>query len=146
MISTRANRSALLKSKVDHLEYRLRELEAAAAELRSMLQAAEASPPLSPSYLSPHPRSEPRSPRLPFLKKALPLPVIKLVKVKALRRSTKFTPEALAQIEAWVGEGLSREQIAERLGTTLGSLQVSCSRKGVSLWAKNRARKEEEVA
>jgi hypothetical protein len=155
MISTRANQSALLKSKVDQLEHRLRELEASAVEIRSMISRVEASPPLSPSsFLAPHPAPEQRSPSVPILKKngqvlkkALPPPPprVKVVKIKKGHRKTKFTTEVMAKIEAWVAEGLTRLQIADRLGTTLGSLQVSCSRKGVSLWAKNRARRREVV-
>jgi hypothetical protein len=32
-----------------------------------------------------------------------------------------------------VAEGISRDEIANRLGVTVGSLQVTCSRKGISL-------------
>jgi hypothetical protein len=155
MMATKHNQSALLKSKVDQLEHRLRELEASAAEIRSMISRVEASPPLSPSsFLAPHPAPERRSPSVPILKKngqvlkkALPPPPpkVKVVKIKKGHCKTKFSAENLAKIQAWVAEGLGREQIAERLGTTLGSLQVSCSRKGVSLWAKNRGRRQEVV-
>ena len=48
-------------------------------------------------------------------------------------RPTKFTPERLQQIKKLVERGLSREQIAETIGVTLGSLQVTCSRLGISL-------------
>jgi hypothetical protein len=154
MMTTRQSQSALLKSKVDHLEYRLKELEASAVEIRLMISRVEASPPLSPSFLAPHPAPEQRSPSVPLLKKngqilkkALPPPPprVKVVKIKKGHRRAKFSAENLAQIQAWVEEGLTRLQIADRLETTLGSLQVSCSRKGVSLWAKNRPRRQEVV-
>jgi hypothetical protein len=48
-------------------------------------------------------------------------------------RSIRFTPERLEQIRNLVERGLSREQIAETIGTTLGSLQVTCSKMGISL-------------
>src|SRR6516225_8065554 len=48
-------------------------------------------------------------------------------------RPIKFTPERLRQIKNLVERGLSREQIAETIGVTLGSLQVTCSRLGISL-------------
>ena len=46
---------------------------------------------------------------------------------------TKFTPERIQQIKDLVERGKSREEIAELIGVTLGSLQVTCSRLGVSL-------------
>jgi hypothetical protein len=48
-------------------------------------------------------------------------------------RTVKFTPERFAQIKNLVERGLNREQIAETIGCTLGSLQVTCSRVGISL-------------
>ena len=48
-------------------------------------------------------------------------------------RPTKFTPERIQQIKNLVERGKSREEIAELIGVTLGSLQVTCSRLGVSL-------------
>jgi hypothetical protein len=48
-------------------------------------------------------------------------------------RPLKFTPERIEQIKNLVERGLSREQIAEMVGVTLGSLQVTCSRLGISL-------------
>jgi hypothetical protein len=46
---------------------------------------------------------------------------------------TKFTPERVQQIRNLVERGKSREEIAELIGVTLGSLQVTCSRLGISL-------------
>ena len=46
---------------------------------------------------------------------------------------TKFTPEKLGQIRTLVESGKSRHEIAELLGVTVGSLQVTCSRLGISL-------------
>jgi hypothetical protein len=48
-------------------------------------------------------------------------------------RQIKFTPERIQQIRNLVERGKSREEIAELIGVTLGSLQVTCSRLGVSL-------------
>jgi hypothetical protein len=49
------------------------------------------------------------------------------------RRPTKFTPERLEQIKDLVARGVDREEIARLLGVTVGSLQVTCSRFGISL-------------
>jgi hypothetical protein len=46
---------------------------------------------------------------------------------------TKFTPEKLGQITTLVERGKSRQEIAALLGVTVGSLQVTCSRLGISL-------------
>ena len=48
-------------------------------------------------------------------------------------RPTKFTPERLQQVRNLVERGESREGIAEILDVTVGSLQVTCSRLGISL-------------
>jgi hypothetical protein len=48
-------------------------------------------------------------------------------------RQTKFTPERLSQIVNLVERGRSREEIAELVGVTVGTLQVTCSRFGISL-------------
>ena len=48
-------------------------------------------------------------------------------------RRAKFTPQAIEKIKEFVGEGISRDEIANRLGVTVGSLQVTCSRLGISL-------------
>ena len=49
------------------------------------------------------------------------------------RPRRKFTPANLQKIKDWVAEGISREEIAKSLGATVGSLQVTCSRLGISL-------------
>lgn len=48
-------------------------------------------------------------------------------------RQTKFTPERMTQICNLVERGKSREEIAELIGVTVGTLQVTCSRLGISL-------------
>jgi hypothetical protein len=48
-------------------------------------------------------------------------------------RLTKFTPERIEQIKNLLERGKSREEIAELLDVTVGSLQVTCSRLGISL-------------
>ena len=49
------------------------------------------------------------------------------------RPGRKFTPANIQKIKDWVAEGISREEIAKSLGATVGSLQVTCSRLGISL-------------
>ena len=48
-------------------------------------------------------------------------------------RQIKFTPERIQQIKNLVERGKGRKEIAELIGTTVGSLQVTCSRLGISL-------------
>jgi hypothetical protein len=48
-------------------------------------------------------------------------------------RPIKFTPERIQQIKNLVERGKSREDIAELVGVTVGSLAVTCSRLGISL-------------
>src|SRR5262245_27490003 len=48
-------------------------------------------------------------------------------------KPTQFTPERLLQIVNLVERGKSRDEIADILGVTPGSLQVTCSRLGISL-------------
>jgi hypothetical protein len=45
-------------------------------------------------------------------------------------RGIKFTPERIQQIRNLVERGKSREEIAELIGVTVGSLQVTCSKLG----------------
>jgi hypothetical protein len=49
------------------------------------------------------------------------------------RRRVKFTPQVIEKIKDLVAEGISRDDIANLLGSTVGSLQVTCSRLGISL-------------
>lgn len=51
------------------------------------------------------------------------------------RRATKFTPERFEQIRNLVERGRSREEIADMIGCTLGTLAVTCSKNGISLRA-----------
>ena len=48
-------------------------------------------------------------------------------------RPIKFTPERIQQVRNLVERGKSREEIAELIGVTVGSLEVTCSRLGISL-------------
>ena len=48
-------------------------------------------------------------------------------------RPTKFTPERIRQISNLVERGKSRDEIAEIIGVTTGTLQVTCSKLGISL-------------
>jgi len=60
-----------------------------------------------------------------------PAPVLVAPSVRG--RQVKFTPERIEQIKNLVERGTRREEIAETIGVTLGSLQVTCSRLGISL-------------
>ena len=46
-------------------------------------------------------------------------------------RHVKFTPQVIEKIKELEAEGLSRDEIANRLGVVVGSLQVTCSRLGI---------------
>jgi hypothetical protein len=48
-------------------------------------------------------------------------------------RRTKFTPENIRQIINLVERGKRKEEIAEIIGVTTGTLQVTCSKLGISL-------------
>ena len=48
-------------------------------------------------------------------------------------RRAKFTPQAIEKIKEFVAAGISRDEIANLLGVTVGSLHVTCSRLGISL-------------
>jgi hypothetical protein len=56
-----------------------------------------------------------------------------MTKTNANRRGRQFTPERLQQIRNLVERGKSREEIAELIGVTVGSLQGTCSRFGIGL-------------
>ena len=49
------------------------------------------------------------------------------------RGTVKFTVERIQQIRNLVERGKTREEIAEIIGVTVGSLQTTCSRLGISL-------------
>jgi hypothetical protein len=48
-------------------------------------------------------------------------------------RASKFTSQAIEKIKEMVAQGVNREEIAQILDVTVGSLQVTCSRLGISL-------------
>ena len=48
-------------------------------------------------------------------------------------RRVKFTPQAIEKIKEFVAVGINRDEIANRVGVTVGSLQVTCSKLGISL-------------
>jgi hypothetical protein len=60
---------------------------------------------------------------------------LRLVKPQLLNRGRpkKFTPETIQQIRNLVERGKSRDEIAEIIGVTTGTLQVTCSKLGISL-------------
>src|SRR5262245_42355690 len=59
--------------------------------------------------------------------------MLQIVELGGRGRQIKFTPERIAQIKNLVERGKSCEEIAELIGVTVGSLQVTCSRLGISL-------------
>src|SRR5262245_24771342 len=59
--------------------------------------------------------------------------MLEIVERGRLGRQIKFTPERIEQIKNLVERGRNREEIAELIGVTVGSLQVTCSRLGISL-------------
>jgi hypothetical protein len=48
-------------------------------------------------------------------------------------RQSKFNPERIQQIRELIARGQTCEAIAARIGATVGTLKVTCSRLGVSL-------------
>jgi hypothetical protein len=56
-----------------------------------------------------------------------------MTKASSSKRPSKFTPQAIEKIKECVKQGLNREDIAQLLDVTVGSLQVTCSRLGISL-------------
>jgi hypothetical protein len=58
---------------------------------------------------------------------------------RAGRPLKKFTPANIQKIKDWVAQGMGREDIAKSLDVTVGSLQVTCSRLGISLRRHDRA-------
>jgi hypothetical protein len=59
--------------------------------------------------------------------------MLEIVQLRRRGRRVKFTPERIEQIKNLVERGKHREEIAALIGVTVGSLQVTCSRLGISL-------------
>jgi hypothetical protein len=55
------------------------------------------------------------------------------------RPLTKFTPANIQKIKDWVAQGMGREEIAKSIDVTVGTLQVTCSRLGISLRRRDNA-------
>ena len=60
-------------------------------------------------------------------------------------RRIKFTPQVIEEIKEFLAQGISRDEIANRLGVTVGSLQVTCSRLGISLRRSSSSRSMADV-
>src|SRR5262245_9817970 len=56
-----------------------------------------------------------------------------LCPLNGARKRTKFTPENVRQIVNLVERGKRKEEIADIIGVTTGTLQVTCSKLGISL-------------
>jgi hypothetical protein len=52
-------------------------------------------------------------------------------------RPTKFSSVVLSEIAGLIQQGMSAEEIAERIGCKVGSLRVRCSQHGISLRRRN---------
>jgi hypothetical protein len=134
MIATRHNGSALLKSQIGQLEYRLREVESTAVNLRTILdqlkRQAEVVEPPPPQVV----RAEVirRVPEITYR--------TKVVVMRKRGKPKVFTDEVLASIPVWIEQGRTKEWIAGEIGCTMNSLQASCSKRGISLWPKHRPR------
>jgi DNA-binding NarL/FixJ family response regulator len=50
-----------------------------------------------------------------------------------MNRPVKFTPQVIENINELVAQGIKRDEIAKRLGVTVRSLQVTCSRLGITV-------------
>ena len=48
-----------------------------------------------------------------------------------MNRPVKFTPQVIENIKELVAQGIKRDEIVKRLGITVRSLQVTCSRLGI---------------
>ena len=55
---------------------------------------------------------------------------------------SKFTSENISRIKDWVAQGVGRDEIANRLEVSVGSLQVTCSRLGISLRRRSLPRRQ----
>jgi hypothetical protein len=126
------------------MDLRLKELEAFTLEAKEHMtllrkQMEEVAVPLVPSTFS-----APLVPRPPVVCRPAPLlpPKIKVAR-KPTKKATKFTEEVCNQIQLWLEDGLSREEIADKIGCSRNSLQVTCCKRGISLWAKNRPRHQQ---
>ena len=45
----------------------------------------------------------------------------------------KFTPQVIENIKELVAQGIKRDEVAKRLGITVRSLHVTCSRLGITV-------------
>src|SRR3954453_5523886 len=55
------------------------------------------------------------------------------IPIRSRGRPPKFTAERMQQVINLVERGRTREEIAEIIGVTTGTLQVTCSKLGISL-------------
>jgi hypothetical protein len=113
MMANRHSQSALLKSKIDQLEYRLREMETSAADLRRALEELkgnrrEEGPTLLPAFLAPPTPITPAtsSPRVPQIGKKRTVDLM-----PALARAKADPPEPLLKKEE--PKPLLKKQIVE---------------------------------
>jgi hypothetical protein len=60
-------------------------------------------------------------------------------------RPRVFTDMVLARIPLWIDDGWTLDAIAEKIGTTIGSLYATCSRLGISLKGAKRPASKREM-
>jgi hypothetical protein len=59
-----------------------------------------------------------------------------------MNRPVKFTPQVIENIKELVAQGIKHDEIAKRLGVTVRSLQVTCSRLGITVGTAHGREKE----
>jgi hypothetical protein len=59
-----------------------------------------------------------------------------------MNRPVKFAPQVIENIKELVVQGINRDEIAKRLGVTVRSLQVTCSRLAIAVGTAHGREKE----
>ena len=59
-----------------------------------------------------------------------------------MNRPVRFTREVVENIKELLAQGMKRDEIAKRLGVTVRSLQVTCSRLGITVGTAHVRKKE----
>jgi hypothetical protein len=133
MIARRESSQALLKGQIDMLANRLTELETSMKTMATAMVHLKKKATLVQIQ-------EPKVMEKIIYVPTIDGPVIRtetVTRVRKIRipgkRATRYTREVLTLIPNLVEQGKSREEIAEQLGTTMNSLQATCSKVGISL-------------
>jgi DNA-binding NarL/FixJ family response regulator len=59
-----------------------------------------------------------------------------------MNRPVKLTPQVLENIKELLAQGIKRDEIAKRVGVTVRSVQVTCSRLGITVGTAHVRKKE----